>query len=92
MRFAALVLAAALMLTACGGGKSYQKEGSVKRQADVALENCHWEATHERQPDGTFIKVDVDGDAVDAYVKECMREKGYEYKEEPGKDSSWWPF
>jgi major membrane immunogen (membrane-anchored lipoprotein) len=92
MRFYVLVLTAALLLTACGGGKTYQKEGSVERQADMALENCQWEATHKLQDDGTYVEVDVEGGEFDAYIKECMRKKGYEYKEKPKKDSSWWPF
>lgn len=92
MRFLVLVLAAALLLTACGGGKTYQKEGSVERQAEVTLENCQWEATHKLQDDGTYVEIDLDDDEIDAYVKECMREKGYAYKDKPDKGWSWWPF
>lgn len=93
MRYAALFLIFAMIpaLAACGGGKSYQKEGAAERQAEVALENCRWEATHQRQPDGSYVEVDKDGREVEAYVKECMREKGFELKEESG-GSSWWPF
>jgi hypothetical protein len=95
MRSLAIVvtaLAMTLPLCACGGGKSYQKEGAVKRQAEVALENCRWEAEHEQQADGTWVESDRDGDETDAYIKECMNKKGFELKEDAGGDSGWWPF
>jgi major membrane immunogen (membrane-anchored lipoprotein) len=92
MRHAALALflIPALLLVACGG-KSYQKEGAAEEQAQVALQNCRWEATHEKQADGGYVEVDVDDDAIRDYVEKCMREKGYEYRKDTG-GGGWWPF
>lgn len=94
MRSAAFVtiLVLALSVTACGGGKTYKKEGAVDRQAEVALENCQWEAEHVQQDDGTWVESDRDGDEIEAYVNECMNKKGYELKEDSSGGSSWWPF
>lgn len=78
----ALLAAALLVLPGCfGGGPSegwHKKEMSDMR-LDVDLENCEWDAVHQKQADGNYVERDISDEEFDAFVNSCMQDKGYKW-------------
>jgi hypothetical protein len=56
---------------------------------EIERQNCAWEATHARNPDGTWSEVELDGEEQEARVKACLEAKGWTVKEEEG-GFLWW--
>ncbi len=75
--FAPALLAAALLLTACGPDIGWSKKGVHPSTWGMDEENCVWEATHERQPDGTYTAIDPSDEEIEAGVQACMKRLGY---------------
>ena len=78
----ALLAAALLVLPGCfGGGPSegwYKDEMSAMR-LDVDLENCEWDAVHQKQADGSYVEREVSDEEFDALVNRCMQDNGYKW-------------
>ncbi|BBD07256.1 hypothetical protein [Desulfovibrio ferrophilus] len=81
-RLALIALAAALlMLTACGPNMGWVNKELSPQHQKINLENCEWSATHKDNGDGTHTLVDPTDAEFDASVEQCMKDKGYTWKE-----------
>jgi major membrane immunogen (membrane-anchored lipoprotein) len=78
---AAALLAAALMLTACGPSQGWSKKDTHPSAWAIDEKNCLWEAAHEQAPDGTYTPVERSDEDTQARVEQCMRNLGYTWGE-----------
>ncbi|WP_462327696.1 hypothetical protein [Desulfobaculum sp.] len=70
-----LALAGTLLLAACGGQHYTHPKG--ERNLNVDLENCRWDAAHEQAEDGSWHQSERTAEEQDAFVRRCMKAKGY---------------
>lgn len=74
---ATALTATTLALAACGPDTGWSKKEFNDDVLAVDKANCEWELTHEQLPDGTYKVVEVEDEALEQGIRECLEAKGY---------------